>query len=87
MATKQDGLARMPEKPFANWRNEMSAQQKVEVKTYEVHLMCDCGGEMRHTGMVLTSNPAQYPHKCEKCGATETRFDEIFPHIVYEKQP
>lgn len=47
-------------------------------------LFCDCGGEMKSTGMVLTSNPYQYPHKCSNCdfGAT---LHESYPRVMYEE--
>lgn len=35
------------------------------VKVVKQRLICSCGKEMHHTGIVLTSIPAQYPHKCE----------------------
>ena len=29
---------------------------------------CECGGEFIFENIVLTSNPPQYPYKCNKCG-------------------
>jgi uncharacterized Zn finger protein len=44
-----------------------------EVKTYKVDLICDeCGTPMEFTGVVLTSYPGQYVHKCPNCGRTES---------------
>lgn len=41
-------------------------EDRKEVKTYEVKAYCDkCGGEMKSAGLVLTSNPPYYIHKCE----------------------
>jgi hypothetical protein len=34
-----------------------------------------CGnGWMRPTGIVLTTNPPQYPHKCNSCG-----YEQVYP--------
>ena len=42
-----------------------------EVKTYKVELICDeCGTPMEFTGVVLTTYPGQYEHRCPKCGRT-----------------
>lgn len=58
--------------------------KKREVRTYKVELICDeCGVPMEFTGMMLTSYPPQYPHKCPKCGKHETVF-ECYPKIEYE---
>ena len=49
---------------------------------------CDkCGAEMRHTGVVLTSYPAQHPYKCSNpdCDGHETFYEYELPgQIVYE---
>jgi hypothetical protein len=50
-----------------------------EVRTFTVKLICDCGGEYVHNGIVLTSNPPQYPHVCAGCGHTEVLEGEAFP--------
>ena len=41
-----------------------------EVKTYKAEYVCDkCNnGYMLPTGVILTSIPPQYPHKCSACG-------------------
>lgn len=46
---------------------------------------CDaCGeGQMRPTGMALTSHPVQYPHVCNKCGTQQT-FYVNYPYIDFE---
>ena len=63
----------------------MSEHDK-EVKTYQVVYICDaCGeGEMRPTGSLLLTAPPQYPHVCDKCGASKT-FREIYPRLEYRK--
>ena len=49
---------------------------------------CDkCGAEMRHTGVVLTSYPAQYPYKCinPNCdGHTIFQKDNLPNQLKYE---
>jgi hypothetical protein len=55
-----------------------------EVKTYREHWMCprDDGGEMLPTGLVFTTMPPAYEHRCMRCGFTETT-DDRFPRVVY----
>ncbi len=62
------------------------AEKRTEVKTYQVTYTCDvCNeGEMQPAGVTLMSNPAQYPHKCKKCGSEKT-FRSKYPKIVYEQ--
>ena len=55
---------------------------KREVKTYNVAAHCDCGGIMVYTGMMLASNPPQFPHKCEDCGKDEV-LDKTYPRTDY----
>lgn len=46
---------------------------------------CDkCGAEMRHTGMVLTSYPAQYPYACTNpdCDGHATFWDNERPGVL-----
>jgi len=40
-------------------------------------------GYMRPTGIVLISNPPQYPHKCNKCNHTQT-YGVQYPYIVQQ---
>lgn len=57
------------------------------VHTVKVDFRCPkCGnGFLRPTGTVLTSNPPQYPHKCNNndCDYGET-FNKAYPYIDYE---
>lgn len=40
-------------------------KKKYIKRAYVEEAYCDkCGAIMRHTGMVLTSYPAQYPYEC-----------------------
>ncbi len=64
----------------------MSHEKKSLVKTYQIRLFCDCGGEMLPTGMCLTSYPPQYPHVCNQCKKSETVHDCIYPKIVHEAE-
>jgi transcription elongation factor Elf1 len=61
------------------------AEIKKEVKTYKTEYVCDeCGiGTMEScSGIVLTSNPPRYPHKCTNCGCerhfTGTKYPVIY---------
>lgn len=58
--------------------------KEVEIKVFEERLYCDkCGAEMKHNGLILCSDPLQYPHVCPSCG-----WDIIsttkYPNIVYK---
>ena len=54
-----------------------------KVESTQVDEKCPkCGqGYMRPTGIVLTSNPPQYPHKCQSCGH-EQIYGMQYPYIV-----
>lgn len=55
-----------------------------EVRTYKVELICDeCGVPMEFTGMVYTTYPGQYEHRCPKCGRTSCP-NCAYPIIEYE---
>ena len=43
-----------------------------------------CGTEMEFTGIVLTSYPAQYPHRCPKCDYRYTTYGEAYPIMKYK---
>lgn len=63
-------------------------EQYIPVDTYLVkHFHDDCatkgGGEFLPTGMMLASNPPQYPHKCNNCGKEQT-FYKRYPFIDYK---
>jgi hypothetical protein len=66
-------------------------EQRKEVKPIQVDFKCPVcfDGYLRPTGMVLTSNPPKYPHKCngKSCGAdcyyTETFSGKTYPYIDY----
>lgn len=41
-------------------------------------------GEMKSTGVVLTSNPPWYVHKCNSCGISENYLNQCYPWIYTE---
>jgi len=61
------------------------AEIKQNITPVKRDYVCDeCGeGNMRPTGMALTSHPVQYPHVCDKCGASQT-FYVNYPYIDFE---
>ncbi len=63
------------------------AEEKYKVKTYEIDYKCDACGEgyMRSLGTVLLSNPVQYPHRCNKCGAEMNVRLHTYPYMVTER--
>jgi len=68
---------------------ETVKEKRTRVSTSMVRLICEkCeGGEMKPTGICLTSNPPQYPHRCDKCGHEETvRGGRTYPRIKHEEE-
>ena len=49
-----------------------------EVRTFNVKLMCDCGGEIRANGNVLETSPPVYAHQCLACSKSYT-LDSEYP--------
>lgn len=62
-------------------------EKRILVRAYMVRLMCEkCdGGEMIPTGICLPSNPALYPHKCDKCGYEESVRGKTYPRVEHEE--
>jgi transposase-like protein len=59
--------------------------KEVEVKVFEERLYCDkCGAEMEYSGLILCSDPLQYPYKCPSCGWSTTTLDIKYPNISYK---
>jgi hypothetical protein len=62
---------------------------KTEKKVYSVNIDygCDkCGeGFMRYTGVMLSSYPPLYQHRCNKCGYG-TDYRETYPHIEHREE-
>ena len=50
-----------------------------EMRTYTVRWICECGGELKHNGHVLTTHPPMYPHECDTCEHKETLLGESYP--------
>lgn len=63
------------------------SETRKEVKQVQVDYLCPkCNiGHLRSTGTVLTSNPPQFPHKCNNCDYMETFRDKQYPYIDYEE--
>ena len=63
-------------------------RRKYIKNVYIEEAICDkCGAARYHTGMVLTSYPAQYPYKCSNpdCDGCETFFEYERPgRLMYE---
>ena len=49
----------------------MSNIRRVPVQTFVERLFCECGGEMKPTGLAKPCSPPLYEHRCEACSATE----------------
>lgn len=64
------------------------AETFTPVRPVSVDYECDkChNGHMRSTGVMLTSDPPQYPHECDECGHAQT-FDRMYPYVYYETAP
>ena len=56
-----------------------------EVKMFNTRAICECGGEFEATGVELTTNPPQYPHRCDLCGDREV-FDTIYPTMTTKEK-
>jgi hypothetical protein len=58
-------------------------ESRKEVRSYRVTLTCDCGAEMKATGMVYSTYPEQIEYQCSICGikSTSTR---RYPYTTYE---
>jgi hypothetical protein len=63
----------------------MSKTVEKKVQPIRVKLMCDCGCEMEYTGMMLSTVPLQYLHKCPKCGHQEAFVNKIYPYIDFKE--
>lgn len=57
---------------------------KKEIKTYKVHMMCDCGGEYKMSESDLFNMMflnEGYRHTCDKCGKVMI-LSEYYPREV-----
>jgi len=62
----------------------MSRVKRYKAESFIEKLFCDCGGEMVATGFMLSSNPAQFPHICTECGASENVIGTSYPRPTTE---
>jgi len=64
-------------------------EQRIEVKTIQVDFKCPkcISGFLRPTGMVLSTYPPQYPHKCNNpnCDYHERFMEVSYPYTTYER--
>lgn len=63
----------------------MSQKVEMPVTAVQVALKCDCGCEMWPTGVVLTSFPEQYPHRCSGCGRVENHLSR-YPRVEHRTE-
>ena len=49
-----------------------------EVRTFNVRLYCDCGGEIIANGNVIDTHPPVYAHQCDKCTSVTT-YEQAYP--------
>lgn len=61
--------------------------EQLPLRPVQVKYVCDvCGeGEYLPTGIMLTSNPPQFPHECDSCGDSQT-FTEKYPTVRYARE-
>ena len=60
-------------------------KRKYVKRAYIEQAYCDkCGASMRHTGIVLTSYPAQYPFECSnpECDGQTTFWENEVPGVL-----
>jgi hypothetical protein len=62
---------------------EFMTEKAIELRTFRVKMFCGCGGEMKPTGMMLASCPAQYPHQCVLCNKRQN-YKTTYPHLEYK---
>lgn len=61
----------------------MPREREVTVRPVMVHLICDCGGEMKcHGGGFSVSEKADIPHRCTLCGFIDHTKD-IYPYLKH----
>jgi hypothetical protein len=63
------------------------SEHSYDIRAVEKDYACDhfgCGGFMRPTGAYIRSEPQQFPHECNVCGARKT-FDVKYPCLAYRR--
>lgn len=58
--------------------------KKTPAQLFVLRAYCDCGQELRYTGMCYMSNPALYEHECPKCNI-RYNFSKCFPTTEVEE--
>ncbi len=61
----------------------MSEVRNVQVSQVDERCPVCGNGWMRPTGIVLTSNPPQFPHKCTCCWYEQV-YSVNYPYIIHE---
>lgn len=63
-------------------------ERTYEARTVGVDYICDaCNtGVMEQTGVMLMTDPPQWPHKCNNCG-TATNLWQKYPTVRWERLP
>jgi hypothetical protein len=61
-------------------------EKRIPLKVTQVVLYCDeCdGGQMKNSGVMLTTHPPWYPHQCDKCDYIQ-KYRKSYPYIDYEE--
>jgi hypothetical protein len=61
----------------------------IPTESFIVYGVCDnCGGRLVRLPLaaILTSNPAQYPHKCETCAQEKLITGKAYPYTEYSEK-
>jgi len=64
----------------------MPHEERIELRTIQVRLRCDCGGEMKHQWSKCYAIPPEFTHVCDKC-QTEVVRDTNFPRTEFIPVP
>lgn len=59
----------------------MSEVRNIQMQSVDERCPVCKQGFMRPTGIVLMTNPPQYPHKCQKCDYEQT-YPMSYPYII-----
>ena len=59
-------------------------EEKVEVKTIMVYLICECGCEMNMCSDIQATFPPRYSYQCPKCKRIEIS-ESVYPRVEYAR--
>ena len=64
------------------------SERTYEVRTVGMDYICDdCNvGVMEQTGVMLLTDPVQWPHKCNNCGKTKNLWQK-YPDVRWKRIP